>query len=342
MPEQRRANNPNLCFNWFVPGRHDAGLGRSPIHSADDRSHGSGLEHRSGSGFCHRPVRGGRHGVCHACHLSGESLPAARSSLGCPIKAPAIFRARFRSWPKPAPCPLTSGRASFDPHLNTEVHGRRFRSGTERRTRPSDPRNSAEIVKQWTALHRTAPRPDEVETARTLHPTSLEQRRRASQRSRNTSSPALGHGTPLGDGQRGGAFRRRCAISARDRAFLQPPHRSVLGDCRSSPAHQTAACSSTYGDPSDQAGANARTADCLQAHRSPTVGLQLERLATRRPSPLHDVGAIINRALKSAGLIKYRRRWATNRWPHGSQSAARNRAIARSCTRRDDTASPGS
>ena len=42
VPEQQRANNPNLCFNWFVPPRQPPrSAGRGAVDLADGRTAGS-------------------------------------------------------------------------------------------------------------------------------------------------------------------------------------------------------------------------------------------------------------------------------------------------------------
>ena len=36
LPEQQRSNNPNGCFNWFLPEHNRRGRGRSAFDPADD------------------------------------------------------------------------------------------------------------------------------------------------------------------------------------------------------------------------------------------------------------------------------------------------------------------
>ena len=50
LPEQQRTNNPNLCFNWFVPDDIRRDGGEAAVHSSDDR--GNGLTHRHRSRPC--------------------------------------------------------------------------------------------------------------------------------------------------------------------------------------------------------------------------------------------------------------------------------------------------
>ena len=83
MPEQQRSNNPNGCFNWFLPGDIERGRGealsiRQMVETMVDRQ-----RHRSASRVRHRLVGGRRDDVRHAGVLPGGVRRQARSLPAC-------------------------------------------------------------------------------------------------------------------------------------------------------------------------------------------------------------------------------------------------------------------
>ena len=56
-PEQQRANNMNLCFNWYQPGDASRGVGEVEIDPPDDCDDGGGNRPRPGAHLSHRPFR---------------------------------------------------------------------------------------------------------------------------------------------------------------------------------------------------------------------------------------------------------------------------------------------
>ena len=154
-PQQRRANNANLCFNWFVPGdiSRDGGEAQSirqMIEAAVRRP-----RHRPRPHLRHRPVGRRRHGRRHARRLSRNlcrrrhhrrpalrhrRVRARRPSTACADTARPTPRRCRSAWPRPPAIPA-AGRAS-----------RSGRAAPTRRSLPPTPGSSSTSGRACTAL----------------------------------------------------------------------------------------------------------------------------------------------------------------------------------------------
>ena len=161
-----------------------------------------------------------------------------------------------------------------------------------------NPRNADEIVKQWTALHKTGAKPDQIEkhpgyVRRIWNNIEGETRGRGIRRVRD------GHGTPLATGSGEGHFGAAAPFLLE--TGLSSSHR-IAQFWDLTKVSPSAACS-YVGDPetvrSEQKPVPRLPAITVPSpHREPDP-----KPRQKAPSPLHDVGAIINRALRSAGLM---------------------------------------
>ena len=71
-PEQQRANNPNLCFNWFLPDRYEAQRRGSALDTSDDRNACACSRPRSETHFRHWSLGRRRDGLGDVGNISGS------------------------------------------------------------------------------------------------------------------------------------------------------------------------------------------------------------------------------------------------------------------------------
>lgn len=207
LPEQRRANNPNLCFNWFDPAQARRGGGevdsiRQMIgwmvrhHALDgDRVFITGLS------------AGGA--MASAMLASYPEVFAGGAILaGLPHGAATTVQQALEAMRNPASLPADTRAAAVraaSPHQGPWPRISVWQGEADTTVAPA---NAEEILKQWRALHRLPEQPGEVERG------TLSTRRRwlaADGRVllEGHSIPGMAHGVPLrpgaGEGQVGAA-----------------------------------------------------------------------------------------------------------------------------------------
>ena len=151
-PQQRRANNPNLCFNWFVPG--DARRGRGEAASIAHMVQHVAAEYRldrSRVFVTGLSAGGAMTSVMLACYpelFAGGAIIAGLPFATANSVPEALERMRGEGFP-PRQELLSLARAgagdAVDPPSLSVWHGTR--------DNVVDPANAAAIVDQWRDLH---------------------------------------------------------------------------------------------------------------------------------------------------------------------------------------------
>ncbi|WP_076955689.1 PHB depolymerase family esterase [Teichococcus deserti] len=155
MPEQRRANNAHLCFNWFEPG--DTGRDRGEalsirqminqmleVHALDPRQvYISGLS--AGGAMtsvmlaCYPEVFAAGAVIAGLPHGAASNVQEALGAMARPLDLPATIRARaLRS--ASSYCGVWPRVAVWHGEADTTVH----------------PGNAEEVAKQWLGVHNLA------------------------------------------------------------------------------------------------------------------------------------------------------------------------------------------
>ena len=197
-------NNPNLCFNWFVPADTTRGSGEAQsIRQMIDRTVADWDIDRDR--FLSPASRRGAPWHLRCLPPIRRSSRVGRSSRGFPIGSASDIPAAFQVMADSRTLPADEWASIVRSASHHRGRWPKFRSGRERRITPSIPRNADEIVKQWTALHQTGAKPDQIEK----HPGYV---RRIWNNTEGEPAveeyvvSAMGHGTPLATGSGEGHF----------------------------------------------------------------------------------------------------------------------------------------
>jgi feruloyl esterase len=303
MPEQRRANNPNLCFNWFLPGdtTRDAGEVHSIRHMitraiADHHidqnrvfvtglSAGGAMTSAMLATYPEVFAAGGI--IAGLPYQSASDIPGAFQAMGeARILPPTGWASLVRSashhkgpWPK-----VSIWHGADD----KTVH----------------PGNAAEIAKQWTEIHGAGQKPDAVEPHAT-YTRRVWNNDAGEPVIEEYSVPGLGHGTPLATGDGKDHFGAPAPYLLE--AGVSSSHRLAEFWGIAAPGSVKATAPSTQrAAPISESRPDARIKSPAAA-RAMVAKPERRSSDTRRPSPgptRYDIGSVINRALKSAGLIK--------------------------------------
>jgi poly(hydroxyalkanoate) depolymerase family esterase len=152
LPEQRQANNPNRCFNWFEPG--DTTRGRGEAESI--RQAIAHLVARHGLDARRVFITGLSAGGAMATAMLAtypEVFAAGAIIAGLPYGSaatmPEAFEAMAAGRPRPAAEWAGLVRAA-SPHRGPWPRVAVWQGEADTTVRPA---NAAEIVKQWTTLH---------------------------------------------------------------------------------------------------------------------------------------------------------------------------------------------
>jgi feruloyl esterase len=158
-----------------------------------------------------------------------------------------------------------------------------------------NPRNSTEIAKQWTAIHKAGRKP-EREEKQSGHLRRTWNNAAGEPVVEEYIVAGLGHGTPLATGA--GAEHFGATAPYLLETGLSSSYRIVQfwGIARHVPAGEV--------KPPQEVQPVSPVASPTPAKIALIPAAPQPRPAPPGPSPRHDIGAIINKALKSAGLLK--------------------------------------
>ncbi|MDN3566322.1 alpha/beta hydrolase family esterase [Paeniroseomonas aquatica] len=160
LPEQRQANNPNRCFNWFEPGDTRRGQGEvASVHAAILHliaSHGID----PGRVFVTGLSAGG--GMASSLLATYPEVFAAGAIIaglphGAATSMPEAFEAMGTGRPRPAADWAALVRAA-SPHQGPWPRVSVWQGDADTTVRPA---NAEQILRQWAALHGTSGTPEE-------------------------------------------------------------------------------------------------------------------------------------------------------------------------------------
>jgi poly(hydroxyalkanoate) depolymerase family esterase len=152
VPEQRQANNPKRCFNWFVPGdtRRDRGEALSIRQMIETMVVDKGIDRRRVfvTGLS---AGGAMTSVMLACYpevFAGGAIIAGLP-YGAATNVQEAFESMFQSPSRPAPAwgDLVRGAA---PHTGSWPRISVWHGSADKTVVPA---NAQEILKQWTDVH---------------------------------------------------------------------------------------------------------------------------------------------------------------------------------------------
>jgi poly(hydroxyalkanoate) depolymerase family esterase len=306
LPEQQRTNNPNGCFNWFQTGDVE-------------RGHGEALSIRQ---MVAKMVSA--HGIDPArVFITGLSAGGAMTSVmlatypdvfaggaiiaGLPYGAAnnvqQAFENMFQCPPRPARDWGDLVRAA-SPHSGAWPRISVWHGDADATVIPS---NAIEIIKQWTDVHGLPARPS-FEAVVDGYPRQVWVNGTGDELIESYSIPNMAHGTPLATGDAdeqcgaAGPFLLEVGISSSyhiAKFFGLTRDRTHIGSMQSRTATITPEKPLVGG-----AKANSRPkpleGEVLDKH------FRMPERADIPPSPSLDIGAVITKALKAAGLMKGR------------------------------------
>ena len=302
LPEQQRSNNPNGCFNWFLPEHSQRDRGE-PL-SIRQMIEQSVVEH----GIDRRRVfvtglsaGGAMTSIMLACYP--EVFAAGAIVAGLPYGAAANVQQAFQSMSQSPSRParewgdlVRKASAHQGPWPRVSVwHG-----GADKTVLPS---NAREIIKQWTDVHGLARWPS-TQAKVDGYPREAWSNLAGDEVIEAYTITNMAHGTPLAAGEAEGAcgaagpFLLQVGISssyhiakffgiAGARLRQNTPAESRSVQLAPAPARHTE---------------HAAAGPVLEGEVLDKDDEPAPRQASMPPYP--DVGAVINKALRAAGLIK--------------------------------------
>ena len=295
LPEQQRSNNPNGCFNWFQPehGRRNQGEPLSIRQMIEKSVAEHGIDRRRifVTGLS---AGGAMTSVMLACYpevFAGGAIVAGLP-YGAATTVQQAFESMFQSPSRPARewgDLVRKASSHRGPWPRVSVwHG-----NADKTVIPS---NAREILKQWTEVHGLPLFPS-VETQVDGFPRQVWTNETGDELIEAYTIPNMAHGTPLAVGAAEGA----CGASG---PFMLPVGISSsyhiakffgIAVARASTERSIAKLPSSP----DHFGAAEPVLEGEVLDKDDKRGWQQEPMP-----PLPDIGAVINKALRSAGLIK--------------------------------------
>ncbi len=298
LPEQQAANNPNNCFNWFLPG--DTARGKGEALSIRQMVEATIREHRIDRGrvFVTGLSAGGAMTTVMLATYP-EMFAAGAVVAGLPYRTATnvneAFESMFQVRPRPASEWGDLVRAA-SPHRGPWPRLSVWHGGADPVVKPE---NADEIVKQWTDVHGLHPEPTMTEMV-DGYPRQVWRDRGGNTLIESYTIPRMAHGTPLATGSADencgapGAFLLDVGISS---SYHIAKFWGLTGHPRRAPTREP-----TQPRPAlSRRGGRGSTAT-LAGIREP-VAAAAEPAGPRHARTI-DVQDVITKALQAAGLWK--------------------------------------
>ncbi len=307
LPEQQAANNPNRCFNWFQPGDNERGQGEAQsIRQMIDRmvvDHGIDPTRVFITGLS---AGGAMTSVMLAAYpdvFAGGAIVAGLP-FGAANNVQQAFETMFQSPPRPASAWGDLVRAASS-HQGPWPRVSVWHGGVDATVIPS---NAGEIIKQWTDIHGLPLAPSSKSVV-DGYPRQVWVNAAGDEVIESYTITNMAHGTPLATGEAdhecgaAGPFLLEVGISSSYHIA------SFFG--------LTGAAARKASAPKEDTSARPSPGRQIQPSRAKSRALDGEILGPDdagprdhqsqgrdAPPPRFDVGAVINNALKAAGLMK--------------------------------------
>lgn len=310
VPEQSRANNPNLCFNWFQPEdtARDQGEALSIRQMVERAVADHGID-RGRIFVTGLSAGGAMTAVMLATYpdvFAGGAIVAGLP-YGSAANVKEAFASMYQSPPRPAREWGDLVRAA-SPHRGPWPKVSVWHGSADATVVPV---NAEEIVKQWADVHGLPPRPTAT-SAVDGYPRSVWRGADGEDVIESYTITGMAHGTPLatgdGEGMSGaaGPFLLEVGISS---SYHIAKFWGLTGDGAPAAAEErrpsTAAIRLPSVTPSPGATPRPGPIHVAEIEDEGDRG-ETPRRATGRPATGRglDIGAVIDKALRSAGLIK--------------------------------------
>ena len=309
MPEQQRANNPNACFNWFQPedSERDRGEALSIRQMVEKIVADKGID--SARVFVTGLSAGGAMtSVMLACYpevFAGGAIVAGLP-YGAATNVQQAFESMFQSPARPARAWGDLVRAA-SPHKGPWPRVSVWHGSADKTVIPA---NAAEIIKQWTAVHGLAIAPSgngKVEG----YPREVWRDAAGNEVIEYYSITGMAHGTPLATGDAEGACGEAGPYLLQ--AGISSSYRIAKFFGIAMPADRVAIANGTELTPKKNGVVESAESVTVSKNGARNKDKILEgeildkdddRPESIPPSSPFEIGAVINKALKAAGLIK--------------------------------------
>lgn len=308
MPEQQRANNPNACFNWFQPedSERDRGEALSVRQMIEKVVADKGIN-PSRVFVTGLSAGGAMTSVMLACYpdvFAGGAIVAGLP-YGAATNVQEAFESMFQSPARPARAWGDLVR-NASPHKGPWPRVSVWHGSTDKTVIPA---NAGEIIKQWTDVHGLAVAPSAAAVV-DGYPREVWRDKSGHEVIESYTITGMGHGTPLSAGDAEGKFGEAgpflldVGISssyhiAKFFGIATPVDAKVSANGTARPAKKPRA---EIAAPLATAKNGTKTQDKI---------LEGEILDKNDDAPNHvppsspfEIGAVITKALKAAGLIK--------------------------------------
>ena len=292
LPEQQHANNPNGCFNWFQPG--DTQRGRGEALSIRQMVDKMALDHgidRSRVYVTGLSAGGAMASVMLATYpdvFAGGAIIAGLP-YGAATNVQEAFESMFQSPARPASVWGDLVRRA-SPHQGPWPRISVWHGGMDTTVVPP---NAAEIVKQWTDVHGLSATPTLQETV-DGYPRQVWRSAEGEDLIESYAIPSMSHGTPLSVGEADdqcgsvGAFLLEVGISSSYHVAKFWGLAEAPRDAAKDQASFERASRRSHGIAGDGAPGKPSFPASAGAPQSAPV----------------DIRAVINQALRAAGLMK--------------------------------------
>jgi poly(hydroxyalkanoate) depolymerase family esterase len=303
LPEQQRSNNPNGCFNWFEPGdtRRGGGEAASIQAMVEKMVRENGIDPRRVF-ITGLSAGGAMTSVMLACYP--ESFAGGAIIAGLPYGAAAnvqqAFQSMFQSPSRPAREWGDLIRRAAPHHKGPWPRVSVWHGNADKTVIPP---NAHEILKQWTEVHGVPLTPSH-QTVVDGYPREVWLGQTGEELIESYSITHMAHGTPLATGDAdfecgaSGPFLLEVGISS---SF----HIAKFFGLTQAGARATASIRSGAAVPVPRLPASLSSETQPQVLHGEILTDEAEiPTRARRAPPRIDIGAVINKALEAAGLLR--------------------------------------